>query len=227
MWGLSGKMVRMLKAALFDLDYTLLDRNRLLIGFLHAQHQRFEPLFQGVDVKAYSQRFLDLDAYGMVWKDKVYQAIISEFKIRDITWETLLEDYRRYGHRFAVLYDGVLPLLTSLKAAGITLGLITNGCYDVQFSNIEAAGLTPFFSSILISETEGLKKPDVRIFHRALFQLGAEPRHAVMVGDHPISDIKGAKNAGIKTIWKRNTLWGPCNHADAEFEGFEALAALL
>lgn len=39
------------------------------------------------------RRFIELDNRGYVWKDKVYQQLVNEFEITDITWEELLQDY--------------------------------------------------------------------------------------------------------------------------------------
>ncbi|RLE83608.1 MAG: hypothetical protein DRJ41_04620, partial [Thermoprotei archaeon] len=43
-------------------------------------------------------------------------------------------------------------------------------------------------------------KPDARIFKIALKRLGSRPEEAVHVGDDPLMDVKGAKNAGILPI---------------------------
>jgi hypothetical protein len=38
-------------------------------------------------------RFIELDCLGHVWKDKVYQTLVAEFKIDRISWQELLNDY--------------------------------------------------------------------------------------------------------------------------------------
>lgn len=59
---------------------------------------------------------------------------------------------------------------------------------------------------ILISEWEGIKKPDPRIFNVALKQLQVSPNEAIFVGDHPENDVKAAQDVGMKGIWKRDAL---------------------
>lgn len=218
----------MIKAILFDLDETLMDRSTSIKRFLQAQYTRFSPALNAINVDLYSSRFIDIESHGLVWKDEVYQALVSEFKIQDLTWEQLVEDYVTNLHKSCVLFDGVIFALEIFKKEGYSLGLITNGLYEVQWPNIQALGLTPFFSSILISETEGIKKPDAAIFHRGVSQLKVNCDEAIFIGDHPISDMRGAKNAGLKTIWKRNAIWqDECKEADAQFDDFEALPMIV
>ena len=60
-----------IKAVLFDLDGTLLDRDASLRLFVRGQYHRISQL-QAVDQENYAQRFIELDHHGFVWKDQVY-----------------------------------------------------------------------------------------------------------------------------------------------------------
>lgn len=102
-------------------------------------------------------------------------------------------------------------MLKKLKARSISLELITNGFTEFQMSNIDALGIREFFDIILISESEGIKKPDIQIFDRALHHLKTSPKDCLFVGDHPINDIEGAKNAGMITVWKKDDQWEKVN----------------
>ena len=44
-------------------------------------------------------------------------------------------------------------------------------------------------------------KPDPSIFEHALSLLNIEKEQALMVGDNLMTDILGAKRAGIKSVW--------------------------
>ncbi|WP_338152459.1 HAD family hydrolase [Indiicoccus explosivorum] len=85
--------------------------------------------------------------------------------------------------------------------------MITNGRTAFQLAAIQSLGIEDFFDVILISEREGLRKPDPRIFNKALDAIGAEPKETIFVGDHPMNDIAAAKAVGMRTIWKRNSQW--------------------
>jgi putative hydrolase of the HAD superfamily len=62
-------------------------------------------------------------------------------------------------------------------------------------------------NTILISEWEGISKPDPRLFQRALDQMKVLANESVFVGDHPINDIQAARNIGMKTIWKKDVAY--------------------
>jgi putative hydrolase of the HAD superfamily len=80
--------------------------------------------------------------------------------------------------------------------------------------SIKALGIEGYFDTILISEWEGMSKPDPRLFQRALDQLHVLANESVFVGDHPINDVQAARNAGMKTIWKKDAIY---ESADADF----------
>lgn len=193
----------MLRGILFDLDRTLLDRDSSISAFAASQYERFSPRFDGIDREAYIANLIRIDARGAVWKDQVYQRLVSELTIRSVSWEELFADFE------ARISDHYLPfpnLHDTLKelAQGYRLGLITNGLTEFQLRTIKALKIASFFSVILISEAEGVRKPDPEIFHRALNRLDLAPEDAAYVGDHPISDMQAAQSVGMLSIWKRN-----------------------
>ena len=55
--------------------------------------------------------------------------------------------------------------------------------------------------TIVISGEHGFAKPDTRLFIQALREMDTKPENTVMVGDKLKTDIKGAKETGICTIW--------------------------
>lgn len=109
---------------------------------------------------------------------------------------------------------------------GLKLGIVTNGRNDFQLGNIQALGIRNFFSVILVSETEGVRKPDSEIFMRALRKLHVAPKECVFIGDHPSNDIQAAKNVGMKAVWKRNPLWLNCD-ADAVVDELSQVPEIL
>jgi putative hydrolase of the HAD superfamily len=79
----------------------------------------------------------------------------------------------------------------------------------------------------LISEVEGVRKPDVEIFVRASHNLNVKPYESVFIGDHPEVDILGARNAGMKSIWKRNSGWQEPQHADGIIDNLGEIPVLI
>ena len=95
-------------------------------------------------------------------------------------------------------------LLVALRSSGRALGLITNGETEFQSRHIQALGLRELMDVILISEAEGLRKPDPALFLRAAGRLNVAPAHCLFVGDSPVADILGAGAAGMRTAWFPN-----------------------
>ena len=197
----------MIKAVLFDLDGTLLNRDASVVSFIHDQYGRLGRFLGHIPEQVYAERFIELDRRGYVWKDKVYAQLIQEFEIKHATMEFLLEDYLAHFQFHCVPFEGLQEMLASLKKQGIKLGIISNGKGRFQMDNIEALGIKDHFDIILISESEGLRKPDPRIFERAMERLAVQPSLSLFVGDHPTTDVEGAKNTGMIAVWKKDAGW--------------------
>ncbi len=173
------------------------------------------------------QRFLELDANGSVWKDKVYQQLIAEFEITQVSTQDLLDMYLHELNRFCVAYVGVENTIQKIAQAGYKLGLISNGKTPFQERNFEALALSQYFSSIVISEAVGLRKPDSAIFELATQQLRVKPEQCIFVGDNEQADILGAQKAGMKTIFFNPDTHFHSKYADANLHHFSDLMAVL
>ncbi|MBX9974094.1 HAD family hydrolase [Cytobacillus firmus] len=204
----------MIKAVIFDLDGTLLNRDESVKMFIQKQYERLIKLVGHIPKERYVRRFIELDNRGYDWKDKVYQQLVNEFDITNITSEELLQDYISQFKIHCISFPNLISMLEELRANKLVLGLITNGKGQFQMDNITALGIRDYFQTILVSEWEGVKKPDPQIFKRALDQLNVLPYESIFVGDHPDNDIKAAQNVGMKGIWKKDFQW---NNVKADF----------
>ncbi|AIQ47925.1 L-2-haloalkanoic acid dehalogenase [Paenibacillus sp. FSL R7-0273] len=211
-----------IKAVLFDLDGTLLNRDASLVFFARDQYDRFSQL-QLVEKDIFVRRFIELDNHGYVWKDKVYQQLIDEFSIQDMEWTELLRDYLISFQRHCIGFPNMMTMLTQLKNNGVKLALISNGYGQFQYDNFKALGISHLFDEVLISEWEGLRKPNPEIFIRALSKLGVRAEDALFVGDHPENDIRASRDVGIKAVWKRNQQFCLEVNADAIINDLEEL----
>lgn len=194
----------MIKAVLFDLDGTLLNRDDSLELFIENQYERLKKWVGHIPKDQYKTRFIKLDNRGYVWKDKVYEQLVREFDIIGITQERLLQDYITQFKNHCVPFPNLHTMLKQLRESHIKLGIITNGKGQFQFDNIKALGIDSYFDTILVSEWEGIKKPNPQIFEKALKQLSIDPNESVFVGDHPDNDVKAAQQIGMKGIWKKD-----------------------
>lgn len=190
----------MLESVLFDLDGTLLDREKSLEKFIELQYQNLVAHQYNTDFNQYKNRFIELDNNGYTWKDTVYESLIEEFGLKRLTTESLLQDYIHNFSKCIVPMDNLYQTLDFLSEKNIKLGIITNGKTDFQRKNIKALKIEKYFKVILISEEEKLKKPQAEIFLKALKLLEVSANETIFVGDHLTNDVLGANNVGMLGI---------------------------
>jgi putative hydrolase of the HAD superfamily len=141
--------------------------------------------------------------------------------------ETLLDDYRAGFPNACVLFPDAAQTLSLLRTSGLKLGLITNGSIRMQSRKLQCLALSPVFETVLISDAEGISKPDRQIFHRALERLNTNAAQAVFVGDHPEVDVAGARAAGMRAIWRRDPNVTRVIEADGVIDELSDLLAWL
>jgi len=112
-------------------------------------------------------------------------------------FETYLVEYRRAW----TLYDDALPCLDALDAAGVRIGMITNGIVPFQMAKLDALGLTPRIEVFVASGEFGVAKPDPRIFEHARAKFDIRSGDACYVGDRLHTDAIGASEAGMLGVW--------------------------
>lgn len=217
----------MVQSVLFDLDGTLLDRDTSIEQFISAQYNRLAIHLSHIPQIDYVTKFIELDCQGHVWKDKVYQALVTEFEIQGISWQELLADYETQFQFHCVPFPFLIEMLDRLKQQDYLLGIITNGRGEFQARAIEGLGIRDYFDVILISEVELVRKPQVEIFNRAINRLGVLASNSVFVGDNPEADILGAKSAKMRAIWKRSSHFLEVQAADATIDELKEIPVIL
>ena len=99
--------------------------------------------------------------------------------------------------------QGARAALEALAAEGVVLAVLSNTMRtpgEVVRQVLDQAGLLACFKVLTFSDECGIRKPAAEIFHRTLADLGAAPEDAVHVGDDPILDVEGARDAGMRVI---------------------------
>lgn len=120
----------------------------------------------------------------------------SGVRVRDCAQEIYLE---WAACRHFELYDDVRPVLHTLAARGIKIGLISNS--HRSLSAFEAHfGLGGLIAVTLSSSDHGYLKPHPSIFESALRMAGVAAAQSLMVGDSLAHDIEGARRVGIRGV---------------------------
>lgn len=216
-----------LEAVVFDLDDTLLDRRRSFERFVRNQWGRFARPLHTIDQEQYVQAAIRFDGDGYAPRKELFARAIAQFQLPSDMAETLLKDYRAGFPSACVLFTDAVRILASLRASGLKLGLITNGSVRMQSRKLDCLALAPAFDAILISDAEGISKPDPRIFHRAMERLNVTPARSAFVGDNPVVDVAGARGAGMHAIWRRDPKVSETIEADAVIDELSDLPSVL
>ena len=98
-------------------------------------------------------------------------------------------------------FEGVPETLLALKAQGYLLAIVTDTANSIssKLSWFERGGFGHVWDAIISSMNMGARKPDPRLYHAALRQLGVTSEQAVFIGHNP-SELEGAHAVGMKTI---------------------------
>ena len=99
------------------------------------------------------------------------------------------------------LYPGALAFCREL-ARNYTLAIVTNGVPLVQHGRMDRSPIGEYISGLYVSGDMGYQKPQRDIFDAVLRDLSiSDRRRVLMVGDSLSSDIRGAENADIDSLW--------------------------
>ena len=197
----------MLKIIFFDLDDTLLD-------FTRAEREALSCAFRCFDIDpaptvldryhVINREQWELLEEGVLTRAQVltrrFDLLFEELGVRCSSREVCdcYEDFLAQGHWFI---PGAVELLVEL-APRYDLYLASNGAAAVQQSRLKSAGIGPYFKDIFISEELGADKPGPAFFAAAFSAISDfNPETALIVGDSLTSDIRGGRNAGIRTCW--------------------------
>ncbi|QJC51622.1 HAD family hydrolase [Paenibacillus albicereus] len=196
----------MIRAILFDLDQTLLDRTEGFREFAGRFAARYADVPEG-ERSAWAERLIELDEDGYKTKRELFRELPERLPCICSDPAELMAFYEREYVGSARPMSGAPQLLTSLHPY-YRLGIVTNGTDAIQRGKLERTGLARWFGSVVVSESAGYRKPQRELFALALRELGVQPEQALFVGDHPLNDIQGAYFSGMKTVWlKRSQAW--------------------
>ncbi len=153
------------------------------------------------EIEPERMRLKELAFSGQMGRHEYYEKVLRLFGISD---PQLLDE----GIQALSLDDNSVEIIQDvpetirqLKSKGFILGIITDTALPIYkklswFDQNDFGGLWDVFIS---SKEIGVRKPDPRMYEKAIRQVGICPAESVFVG-HKISELEGAQAVGMKTI---------------------------
>jgi putative hydrolase of the HAD superfamily len=197
------------RAAFFDLDDTLVDQQtaarRAVLDWAEELGLAEAPVVVAARWDEVSERH-----YRRYQRRELTFAEQRRARVRDFLPHLDLADddaadaafgeyLRRYEAGWA-LFDDAVPALRRARAAGLLVGVLTNGEQAHQALKLDLMGLTTEVDVLVSSSTLSAAKPDPRAFHEACERIEVEPAEALMVGNSLEHDVTGALAAGLDAV---------------------------
>lgn len=205
-----------IKGILFDLYGTLIDIEtdesldeiyRAIAHYLVYQgvylhrgqvRERYYAIMrQQKDARGEEYPEIDVEA---IWNELLLQQGIKSGYMRGQQAKVIAHIYRGISRKRLRLYPNVKEVLNELQAR-YQLALVSDAQPCFALPEIRAVGLEGYFNPVIISSYYGFRKPDSRLFNKALDKMGISRSEAITVGNDMFRDIYGAQLLGIRTIF--------------------------
>jgi len=221
-----------IRGIVFDLFDTLVDQDPARLAFVEHEGRRLSPSTvrlhahlgrsgsDGISLGDFAREQRDVDR-GLraetLDRDlelptlRRFEALATQLGLADRdglaeAWTRIHMDVLREALTIPAHHDAVLSTL----APEHRLGICSNFSHGETARAILAeSGLDRHFSSIVVSEEIGLRKPRPEIFARVADALGLAPRELLHVGDDLRADVGGAARAGMRTVWLTRSIRDP------------------
>ena len=189
----------MIKLAIFDLDGTLLDTLGDIAGA--CNHALTACGCPAHEIDAY-RRFVGRGIMNLFRSalpdDRRSEEMVMKMK------DAFVPYYNEHKNDLTRPYPGILELLDSLTAKGISLAVASNK-YQEATEELVRKHFSRYDFPCILGQREGKPiKPDAGIIHEAMQHCGAQPDETIYCGDSDV-DMMTGNNAGVKTI---GVTWG-------------------
>lgn len=204
-------MLDQIKAAIFDLDGTLVDSmwmwKAIDIEFLKQHGLDCPPdLQKAIEGMGFSET-------ALYFKNRFHlPESIDEIKR---VWTAMVLD--QYRHEVP-LKKGALEFMQVLRTHGIKMGIATSNGREIVDTVIEALNIGQYFDVIVTACEVKAGKPSPDIYLEAALRLGMKPKHCMVFEDIPAGILAG-KRAGMRVyavddVYSRHMKEEKCRLAD-------------
>ena len=204
-----------LKWVFIDLDDTLWDfanNSSVALNILYKTECLLQSLYK--DYSEYDEKYhiKNAELWNLYHHGEISQDFLKMERFRwllanksavcdiDLEGKRLNDKYLSLLAEQTQIVDGAEELLQYLSKKYL-IGILSNGFLNVQYRKLYGTALHKYVQRMVVSDEIGVQKPDKQIFDYALQEVGADVAEVVLVGDNPDADIKGAVQAGWRTIY--------------------------
>lgn len=183
-------------ALVFDLDGTLVDTAPDLLGALNAvlraEGRRAVNLADLRHLVGHGARAMLDEAMNRTGEPAAPERLPG-------LMDDFVAHYRMHIAAESRPFPGVEETLTALQADGARMGVLSNKPQELTSLLIPAIGFTRFFRAIHGAGRLEVVKPNARVFHHVIEEMGGEGSGMVMIGDSA-TDVATARAAGCPSI---------------------------
>ncbi len=132
----------------------------------------------------------------------VFRDIFAAYGKTRVSREKIIDAgmlFRSLSRRQFGLFPDAAAVLRRLRER-YAVGLVSDAQWVFTEAELALVGLRDLFEVRVLSSRYGYKKPDPRLFAKALAALHVPPERALYVGDNPSRDLAGARRAGMRCI---------------------------
>lgn len=196
----------MIKAVLIDIDDTIFD-------FEKCSKNSFLKTLEKFNLKFKEENFSYFNKVNdILWtKQKLGEINIKEVFIKrdylmgkyfnlDIEKGLFNDLFVKFLYNEIEMVDGIEDLLLYLSDK-YKIFTASNGIYKMQENRLKKSNLDKYFDKIFVSDKIGFEKPDKKFFQKIMDLTKFSNDDLIMIGDSIKSDIIGAKNSKIKSIY--------------------------
>ena len=187
-----------LKAVLFDLDGTLVNTARDMVGALNRLLQTHDMPLADID-----EASKQVSNGGRALVELGFGNDLGESKTKQLVGE-FLKTYEQHVCDESHLYDHLLEVLEYCEQNGLKWGVITNKPLELAKGVLSGLNLLDRCAILLGGDSLPVKKPDPVPMLHACMILNMAPSQCVYIGDHE-RDVAAANAAGMDSA---AALWG-------------------
>lgn len=150
-----------------------------------------------------TEKFVEWDAVA-VWREFLqktgsdYTRALPPEKLAQLPL-FLAELHRGIARKRLRPYPQVQETLNQLRSR-YRMAVVSDAQSAYAVSELQGVGLLNYFNPVIVSGDYGYRKPDPRLFQKALATLEVRPEQALYLGNDLYHDILGAQQVGMKAI---------------------------